>query len=128
MFNLPEGAYGRLPVGSGDIIFLEGQKADKSYVILQGHVDIIIRDPAGDEFGIDRLGPGELFGEIALLRRDQTRTATVVAVDSCELLEFTRDVFDERLSSADPFLRFVLEHMTRRLVNTTGRLVMERAR
>ena len=51
---------------------MEGQKADKSYVILQGHVDIVSRDPAGDEFGIDRLGPGELFGEIALLRRDQT--------------------------------------------------------
>ena len=123
MIELPDDYFGRRELEAGEVVFLEGQEIDKSYVVLQGHVDIIIRNPEGTEIAVDQLGPGELFGEIALLQKNRKRTATVIAVDNCTLLEIDRKVFDARLAKADPLLRFVLDHMTRRLVNTTQRYI-----
>tara|TARA_R110000868_G_scaffold156155_2_gene382818 strand:- start:1048 stop:1437 length:390 start_codon:yes stop_codon:yes gene_type:complete len=123
MIELPDDNFGRRELEAGEVVFLEGQEIDKSYVVLQGHVDIIIRNPEGTEIVVDQLGPGELFGEIALLQKNRKRTATVIAVDNCTLLEIDRKVFDARLAKADPLLRFVLDHMTRRLVNTTQRYI-----
>ena len=122
MIGLSEDDFERVGMRPGEVIFEQGQRADKACLILKGHVDIMLRGAAGEWIAVDRLGPGELFGEIALLRQDLNRTATSVAVDNCELLRFDRDVFETRMKKADPFLRFILEHMTCRLVNTTARL------
>ena len=59
-----------------------------------------------------RLGPGEYFGEIALLT-DTVHTAMVTAVAECELL--TLDVADfRRLLDAHPDLRETLERVAQR--------------
>ena len=60
-------------VSAGDVVFREGESGDLFYVIESGDVDVAIR---GEH--IRRLGPGQSFGEIALLR-DIARTATVTA-------------------------------------------------
>lgn len=122
MIDESDDGFERLAVPAGGVIFLQGQSADKAYLILKGHVDILIAGPSDEKIVIARVGPGELFGEIALLRQDLNRTASTVAADNCELLKFDRDVFESRMRKADPFLRFILEHMTCRLVNTTARL------
>ncbi|MCF6379129.1 MFS transporter [Nocardioides KLBMP 9356] len=66
-----------LDVPSGTTLFERGDVGDRYYVVEAGAVDVV-----GDGTVIASLGPGEGFGEIALLRRS-TRTATVLAtVDS----------------------------------------------
>jgi MFS family permease len=67
---------------AGIPIVREGEPGDRFYVVRSGQVSILGRT----------LGPGEAFGEIALLR-DVPRTATAVAVTDVELVALERDPF-----------------------------------
>jgi MFS family permease len=69
-------------VAAGRTVFAQGEAGDRFYVIERGEVEILGR----------RFGPGEAFGEIALLR-DVPRTATVTAVTDVALQALERDVF-----------------------------------
>ena len=79
-------------VPAGGRIVTAGESGDRFYVLLDGAVDVVT--PAG---GTRRLGIGESFGEIALLR-DVPRTATVTAFIATELLALDRGSFLEALT------------------------------
>jgi CRP-like cAMP-binding protein len=64
------------------VILREGEPGDRFYVVEKGQVSILGRT----------FGPGEGFGEIALLR-DVPRTATVMAVTDVELVALEREPF-----------------------------------
>jgi MFS family permease len=68
-------------------IVAEGESGDTAYVVSSGRVRI---EKSGEP--IAEAGPGDYFGEIALLR-DVPRTATVTALETVEVYEFRRDVF-----------------------------------
>ena len=74
-------------VPAGQPVFRQGDPADRFYVIEGGTADVI-----GDGRLVTTLGPGEGFGEIALLRR-VPRTATVRAATDLELEALTCDRF-----------------------------------
>ncbi len=112
----------RRSVPAGEVIFLEGQPADCAYVILKGEVQVTVDDAKGNIVVINRMHGGELFGELALLQNDGKRTATTMSKDGCELLVIDGTVFAKRLADADPLLRFVLEHLSRRVLMWTDRV------
>jgi predicted MFS family arabinose efflux permease len=74
-------------VPAGQAVFHQGDLADRFYVIESGTADVV-----GDGRLVTALGPGDGFGEIALLRRGQ-RTATVRAATDLELQALTCDRF-----------------------------------
>jgi CRP-like cAMP-binding protein len=63
----------------GDVVVAEGEAGDRFYVIAEGRAEVSARGPAGP-LPLATLSPGELFGEVALLRPDARRTATVTAL------------------------------------------------
>ncbi len=70
---------------SGTVLFLKGDKAERIYYLSEGAVDI-------PEVG-KTLGPGALFGEIGLFTPDQTRTASAVCAEDCDLMVISdRDI------------------------------------
>jgi MFS family permease len=74
-------------VPDGAQVIAQGDVGDRYFVIDDGEVDVLV-----DGETIDRLGPGEGFGELALLR-DAPRAATVVARGAVRLLALDRDAF-----------------------------------
>jgi CRP-like cAMP-binding protein len=79
----------RLPAGT--IVFRQGDRGDRFYVIADGEVEIEGK----------RHGPGGFFGEIALLK-DVPRTATVTAVTDVRLLALEREEFIAAVTGHEP--------------------------
>jgi CRP-like cAMP-binding protein len=76
---------------AGEIIFCEYEPGDTFYLIQSGRVKIV-KIFGNIEKTIDILKPGEFFGEMALLE-NAPRSASIVALDDCKLLEFNRSNF-----------------------------------
>jgi MFS family permease len=72
---------------AGADIIQQGDRGDRIYVVVTGELAVDVDGRAGG-----RLGAGDVFGEIALLR-DVPRTATVRAATAAELLTLGRDEF-----------------------------------
>jgi MFS family permease len=104
---LPEGMQERLAralielhVPAGDVVCREGDTGDRFYLIAEGTADV---SAAGQT--INQLGPGDGFGEIALLR-DVPRQATVTALTDLTLYALERDVFIAAVTGhGEAFLR-----------------------
>lgn len=72
---------------TGDVVIRQGEAGDHVYIIESGTVEV-----TRDGRHIADLGPGEIFGEIALLRA-VPRTATITATSDCTFQTLTREVF-----------------------------------
>jgi voltage-gated potassium channel len=92
------------------VIVRRGERGDCMYFIASGEVEVRLRP------GTVRLGPGEFFGEIALLTGGP-RNATIVAIQPCTLL--TLDIVDFRhlLGHQPELARVVSEEAERRLTS-----------
>ena len=77
-----------LEVEAGKVLAREGEIGQEFFVIVDGEVSVT-RD--GEE--INRLGPGDFFGEIALIWDSPRRTATVTAATPVRFFVLTRQAF-----------------------------------
>jgi uncharacterized pyridoxamine 5'-phosphate oxidase family protein len=82
---------GTMQAQPGEVIVRQGAPADKFFMISDGEVEVI-REDGGQEQVVARLGRGQYFGEMAILR-DMPRTATVRAIQPTTLFTMDRDVF-----------------------------------
>jgi CRP-like cAMP-binding protein len=81
-------------VRQGTRLFVEGEEGDALYVVLAGRVRISTASAGGPEHVLAICGPGEVFGEIALLT-GEPRSATATAADDCDLFALSRAAFDQ---------------------------------
>ncbi|MDA8423722.1 MAG: cyclic nucleotide-binding domain-containing protein [Nitrospiraceae bacterium] len=73
-------------------IFAEKMPAEALYIVRSGSVRITIMVGEGEEMGLLLLGPGEFFGELALVHED-VRLVNARAETAVELLLLTRKDF-----------------------------------
>lgn len=71
-------------------VVFAGDKTSALYVIVSGSAKVLSRDSEGREVILAFLSQGECFGEMGLID-GEPRSADVVVVDPCELLEISRD-------------------------------------
>ena len=77
----------RVDPAAGSVVIREGEAGDRFYVVAAGRLDVEVH---GHE--VRRLGPGDGFGEIALIHR-LPRTATVRAMEDVTLLAIDSEPF-----------------------------------
>ncbi|MFL6204452.1 MAG: Crp/Fnr family transcriptional regulator [Acidimicrobiales bacterium] len=103
-----------------EVVFHEGDPGDSVHLIDRGRVALRVTTPLGDTVTLRLLGPGAVFGELALLDA-APRNATVVALERTETLALHRDHFDE-LRREHPDVDRILIHS---LVNEVRRLSVQ---
>jgi CRP/FNR family cyclic AMP-dependent transcriptional regulator len=81
-----------MEVDEGKALTREGRSGSEFFVIVEGEVSVT---KEGSE--VRRLGPGDFFGEIALLE-DTPRTATVTATTPLRFFVLTRQAFRSLLA------------------------------
>jgi CRP/FNR family cyclic AMP-dependent transcriptional regulator len=81
------GPVGEVQVAGGDYFFGEGDPAQSMFVLESGHV-AVLKQWQGNELELHRLGPGDCFGEMALLDLFP-RSAAVRALDDCVAIELS---------------------------------------
>jgi len=69
-----------------------GEKTDALYILLSGRAKVVIDDGDGREVTLTVIGPSEFFGEMSLID-EKPRSASVEALESCEVLYISKSAF-----------------------------------
>jgi len=106
----------------GQDIVREGEAGDCMYVIQEGEVDVL-RLVDGEQMVVDRMGAGDIFGEIAIVHKT-VRSSTVRAVNEVRAITVDRETFLRRVKE-DPSLALnVLRVMAGRVRRLDGEIVL----
>ena len=100
----------------GTKIFQHGDAGDKLYLILEGRIRISREVPGMGEEALAVLGPGQVFGEMALLD-ESPRSADARVHERCRVLAIPKDGFDDLLFMHKDLAYEVLWSMVRILVH-----------
>ncbi len=105
-----------------EVIFAEGAPGDEFFIVLEGAVDIW-KDYDGPERGLlTTCGPGESFGELALIDQDP-RSATVVARDSVSALVIEREDFHQVILASGYMALSVMQSLSAMIRERTDRFI-----
>jgi CRP-like cAMP-binding protein len=101
-----------LEVEEGRVLTREGDLGREFFVIVEGDVSVT---QDGNE--IRRLGPGDFFGEIALIYENARRTATVIALSPLRFFVLTRQSFRSLLEHQPEIEEKVMAALEERLTS-----------
>ena len=87
-------------MSANSTVFRQGETGDSFYIMSSGKVRVFRKSEEGVETDLSLLGPGDCFGEMALLT-DQTRSAQVETLEKTRFFILTKDQFDQVLKN-DP--------------------------
>ena len=91
---------------AGDRIFKQGDEGNIAYVVQSGEVEIF-KTVDDVETVLGTVGKGGIFGEMALID-SKPRMAGARAKKGSTIVIISRDMFEQKLSKADPFIKGLL--------------------
>jgi CRP/FNR family cyclic AMP-dependent transcriptional regulator len=98
----------------GSVIMAAGDQIDSLYIVISGRLKVMMSDADGKEVILSLIGPGEFFGEMGLID-DSPRSASVVAIEPCELIAITKREFNKCLADNFEMAMGVMRGLVRRL-------------
>jgi len=98
----------------GTTIMAAGDATDSLYIVISGRLKVMMSDDEGREVILSMLGPDEYFGEMGLID-DNTRSASVISVEPCELLVLAKRDFRKCLSENFEMALTVMRGLVKRL-------------
>ncbi|HZJ10385.1 MAG TPA: cyclic nucleotide-binding domain-containing protein [Trueperaceae bacterium] len=96
-------------VAAGEAVFHRGDDAHEMYVLLDGKIDVTI-----DGRLIESLGPGSIFGEMAIVD-DNPRSADAVAITAAKLEPIDQEWFLHLIRRSPTFGLHVMSVMAKRV-------------
>lgn len=109
--------YGRSFEGK-KIIIHEGEQGSDVYLIISGRVVVCEKLRKGSYKVLASLGPGEIFGEMAALEENETRSATLIAASPVKLIQLSKDQFGVLFKTHSRWAFKLLSAMSGRILNT----------
>jgi len=112
-------------VDKGETLIKEGSVGDSLFYVVAGLIEIKKEALDGRQAVLAKFGKGSTLGEMAIVEKSVTRSATATALDVSELLVLTRESFDE-LSENHPRIALKIAKniagmLSQRLRHTSGR-------
>lgn len=107
-----------------EVLCHEGDPADSLHLVERGHLAVSGTLASGAAATFTVLSPGDYFGEMALLRTDRRRTATVTALEDSQTLAFAASAFD-RLCEHDPAVERVVSTLLADRIDRLSRRLLE---
>lgn len=107
-----------------EILCHEGDPADSLHLVERGHLAVRGTLASGAAATFTVLSPGDYFGELALLRTDRRRTATVTALEPSRTLAVAGTAFD-RLCEHNPGIERVVSVLLADRVDLLSRRLLE---
>jgi len=102
-----------------EVLMKKGDAGDSLFLVNAGEMKIVTEDSKGDELIINKCGPGEIIGEMALID-GVPRSATVIALNNVKVLELKHDVFEKILETRpDVSLSIIRNYSSRLRFSTT---------
>jgi len=98
----------------GAIIINEGEDAISLYVRITGGVKVSMNNEEGKEIILNSLGPGEYFGEMALID-DQPRSASIVTIENSKFLIINKPAFHHILEQRPNIAIGLLKNLSKRI-------------
>jgi CRP/FNR family transcriptional regulator, cyclic AMP receptor protein len=109
--------------GRNEVIFHEGDAANSLHLVTSGHASVRVATPDGNSVTLAIVGPGETFGELALLGKDDRRAATVTAMEKCETLSLHKERFEALRNQHPRVDRLLAEILAEEIRRLDGRLL-----
>ncbi len=95
---------------TGEIIFTEGDLGNNLFIVYEGSVEIWKNYNSPEQGLLSVYGPGQLFGELALID-NSPRSATVIARQPCELLSISRENFN-MITRSNPISKSIMRSLS----------------
>ena len=99
----------------GEIVVHQNDPADSLHLIVKGRFTVRVMTPLGESATLAVVGPGDVFGEMALIGENARRSATVEALEEAETLSVLEADFKrirtERPSVNDYVIRFLVSEV-----------------
>ena len=111
-------------VAENEVIFNQGDPGDSLYIVLQGRVRIATTDSFGRERVLAFYGPGEFFGDMAVLTGGP-RSAGASASSDVRLLQLRKDDFDILVACNVGIMRAMMRVMIERQAALNTRVTQE---
>ncbi len=108
----------------GEVVFHRDDPGDSLHLIVRGRFAARVSTQVGDSVLLDVLGPGQAFGELALLLPGERRSATISALEDGETRSVFRDDF-VRLQRSHPGVKDVLLRLLAEQVRRTSDRIVE---
>ena len=106
----------------GEMIFSEYEPGDTFYLIKSGRVKLM-KSIGEFERTLDILQPSEMFGEMAILE-NSPRSATAIAIDEVEVLEFNAQNFELLILGNPPIALKLLKIFSKRIYDSKRRFMI----
>jgi CRP-like cAMP-binding protein len=109
---------------AGVRVFHEGDQSDACYLVRSGDLRVTREHPDGRAIALATLGPGDIFGELAMLD-GQARSASVETLSDCSLLALGAADFRRLLGEHSQISVKLVAALTRRLRETNERVARQ---
>lgn len=106
----------------GEIVFHEGDLGDTFHLVAAGRLAVRTTTTAGDVVVLAVFGPGDGFGEHAILDPKARRTATVVALEPSETLALPGAAFEALRAEHPDVDRFLVRYLVGRVLDLSKQL------